>query len=96
MKFVMLGKKLKGSFVLVRTRERQWLLIKHKDEYAKAGEDITETQPYSVLTKRTLAEIAEDEGGNVKKAATGDPKTVPRRRGVHRRKKGAKKKVWTN
>ena len=65
--------------MLVRTRERQWLLMKHKDEYAKEGEDITETQPYSVLTKRTLAEIAEDEGGVVKKAATGDPKKLPRR-----------------
>src|ERR1700740_2633530 len=94
LKFVLLGKKLKGSFVLVRTRERQWLLMKHKDEYAKAGEDITETQPYSVLTKRTLAEIAEDEGGVVEKAATGDPKKLPRRTGIKRRKKSAKKKVW--
>jgi bifunctional non-homologous end joining protein LigD len=94
LKFAMLGKKLKGSFVLLRTRDRQWLLMKHKDEYAKAGADITETEPYSVLTKRTLTEIAEDEGGVVKKAATGDPKKLPRRRGVKRRKKQAKKKVW--
>ena len=94
LKFVMLGKKLKGSFVLVRTRERQWLLMKHKDEYAKEGEDITETQPYSVLTKRTLAEIAEDEGGVIEKAATGEPKKLPRRTGTKRRKKSAKKKVW--
>src|SRR5262249_4470 len=81
LKFAVLGKKLKGSFVLVRTRERQWLLIKHRDRYAIDDQDIAETEPYSVLTKRTLAEIAEDEGGNVKKAATGDPKTLPRRRG---------------
>ena len=80
--------------MLVRTRERQWLLMKHKDEYAKEGEDITETQPYSVFTKRTLAEIAEDEGGDVKKAATGDPKKLPRRTGTKRRKQSAKKKVW--
>lgn len=93
LKFVLLGKKLKGSFVLVRTRDRQWLLIKHKDEYA-TDEEIAETEPFSVLTKRTLAEIAEDEGGNEKKAATADPKKMPRRRGVKRRKKSAKKKVW--
>jgi len=93
LKFVLLGKKLKGSFVLVRTRDRQWLLIKHRDEYAKE-DDIAETQPFSVLSKRTLAEIAEDEGGNVKKAATADPKKLPRRTGVKRRKKTAKKKVW--
>ena len=93
LKFTLLGKKLKGSYVLVRTRDRQWLLIKHRDKYAKA-EDITETQPYSAFTKRTLAEIAEDEGGDVKKAATGDPRKLPRRTGVKRRQKGAKKKVW--
>ena len=94
LKFVLLGKKLKGSFVLVRTGDRQWLLIKHKDEYVQEGVDISETQPYSVLTKRTLAEIAEDEGGVVKKAATADPKKLPARRGIKRRKKTSKKKVW--
>ena len=93
LKFVLLGKKLKGSFVLVRTRDRQWLLIKHKDEYV-TDEEIAETEPFSVLTKRTLAEIAEDEGGDVKKAATADPKKLPRRSGTKRRKKSAKKKVW--
>src|SRR5437870_6002015 len=93
LKFVLLGKKLKGSFVLVRTRDRQWLLIKHKDEYA-SDEEIAETAPFSVVTKRTLAEIAEDEGGNVRKASTGDPKKLPRRTGTKRRKKGAKRKVW--
>src|SRR5437016_9625607 len=94
LKFALLGQKLKGSFVLVRTREPQWLLIKHRDKYAKEGVEIAETQPYSVLSKRTLAEIAEDEGGNVKKAATGDPKKLPARRGIKRRKNRAKKKVW--
>ena len=93
LKFALLGQKLKGSFVLVRTREPQWLLIKHRDEYAKE-EDLAETQPFSVLTKRTLTEIAEDEGGNVRKAATGDPRKLPPRRGVKRRKKSAKKKIW--
>ena len=93
LKFALLGDKLKGSFVLVRTREPQWLLIKHRDKYAKEG-DISETQPFSVLTKRTLAEIAKDEGGDVKKAATGDPKGLPRRRDIKRRKKTSKKKVW--
>jgi len=93
LKFALLGEKLKGSFVLVRTREPQWLLIKHRDKYAKEA-DITETQPFSVLTKRTLAEIAKDEGGEVKKAATGDPKGLPRRRDIKRRKKASKKKVW--
>ncbi len=82
-----------GSWVLVRTRGRQWLLLKHRDYYT-TNEEVTELAPVSILTRRTLAEIAEDEGGNIKKAATGDPKKIPRRTGVKRRKKGAKAKVW--
>src|SRR2546426_10427764 len=93
LKFSLLGQKLKGSFVLVRTRERQWLLMKHRDKYAK-HEDIAATKPLSAITKRSLAEIAEDEGGNVKKATTGDPKKLARRTGVKRRRKRAKRKVW--
>ena len=72
LKFTLHGTKLKGSWVLVRTRARQWLLIKHRDQYAST-EDITVSAPRSVLTQRSLAEIAKDEGGNVEKAATGDP-----------------------
>ena len=76
LKFTLYGSKLKGSWVLVRTRDRQWLLIKHRDEFA-SSEDITRVAPRSVLTQRTLAEIAADGGGNVDKAATGDPEIIP-------------------
>lgn len=36
LKFVIMGKKLKGSFALVKTKAapNSWLLIKHNDEYA--------------------------------------------------------------
>lgn len=93
LKFSLNGKKLLGSWALVRTQRRQWLLLKHRDFYA-AEIDVTEIAPASILTRRTLAEIAEDEGGDIKKAATGDPEKVPRRTGVKRRKKGQKRKVW--
>lgn len=82
-KFTLYGKKLRGSWVLVRTRgfgsraDRSWLLIKHRDQYASTA-DIEEDQPRSVLTKRLLAEIAQDEGGDAAKAATGDPEPKPR------------------
>lgn len=61
-KFVLLGERLKGSFVLVRLRrgnpdKPQWLLIKHHDAFAKAGSDIVEDETTSVTTGRTLAEI---------------------------------------
>jgi len=94
LKFSLKGKKLQGSWTLVRTRDRQWLLIKHRDFFATPDLDVTELAPASILTRRTLAEIAEDEGGNVKKAATGDPRKIPERTGVKRRKQGQKKKVW--
>lgn len=78
-KFSLHGRKLKGSWVLVRTRgyggsaaRSAWLLIKHRDRFSTA-EDIAETQPYSVRTRRLLADIARDGGGDFEKAASGDP-----------------------
>jgi bifunctional non-homologous end joining protein LigD len=58
LKFVLHGQKLRGSWVLVRTRNSNWLLIKHRDAYA-SKEDITKLKPFSVLSGRSLAEIAE-------------------------------------
>jgi bifunctional non-homologous end joining protein LigD len=78
LKFTLEGKKLRGSWVLVRTRPRPgeagspWLLIKHRDNWV-SQEDITELAPRSVVSNRLLVEIARDEGGNVRKAADGDP-----------------------
>ena len=77
LRFVLKGKKLSGRWTLVRTGPRKWLLIKGRDDHA-GKTDITETQPRSVRSKRLLAEIARDEGGDVEKAATGDP--APRKR----------------
>jgi len=79
LKFKLKGKKLKGSWVLVRTRARNWLLIKHRDSYV-SDEDITETFPRSVTTGRMLAEIASAEGGDVEKAAAGDPVSTGRKK----------------
>ena len=78
LKFSLYGKKLRGSWVLVRTRGfgskpgKSWLLIKHRDRFA-SGKDITAEKPRSVVSNRLLAEIARDEGGDVEGASTGDP-----------------------
>jgi bifunctional non-homologous end joining protein LigD len=63
-KFVLQGKRLRGSWVLVRTRRddkgrAQWLLIKHRDEYAAEGSDVTAEYQTSVATQRSMDEIAE-------------------------------------
>jgi bifunctional non-homologous end joining protein LigD len=78
LKFTLNGKKLHGSWVLVRTRgfgskaDKSWLLIKHRDRYAEA-KDLTAEKPRSVLSGMLLAEIAAKNGGDVERAATGDP-----------------------
>jgi bifunctional non-homologous end joining protein LigD len=71
-KFTLRGKKLRGSWRLVHTRGRQWLLIKSRDAAAK-NEDITVTKPRSVVSRRLMAGIAKAHGGDVAKAATADP-----------------------
>jgi len=79
LKFTLHGKKLKGSWVLVRTRgfggssKPSWLLIKHRDQFASTTNDPTVTEPKSAVSKRLLAQIARDSGGDVEQAATGDP-----------------------
>ena len=55
------GKKLKGGFALTRIRNGQkpiWLLVKKRDEYANAGDPVTE-QPASALSGRTLEQLDE-------------------------------------
>ncbi len=68
LKFRLHGQKLNGEFVLARMRSRrpgskgtEWLLIKKRDEHAAERYDI-DAYDQSVLTRRSLAEIADDEG----------------------------------
>lgn len=79
------GYKLKGSWVLVRTRGwggragaeddgRSWLLIKHKDEWA-GDIDITEFAPNSVKSSGSFREILAQETPDVwvsNRNSTGD------------------------
>ncbi len=68
LKFRLQGEKLKGGFVLARMRSRrpgskgnEWLLIKHRDENVVPGYNIDDYD-YSVLTKRSVEQIASDAG----------------------------------
>ena len=61
-KFTVHGERLQGSFALVRMKGRgeskpQWLLIKHRDDFADPDWDIT-TVDTSIDTGRTMDEIA--------------------------------------
>src|SRR3977135_3660528 len=70
LKFTLHGEKLHGSWVLVRMRNDRsggkrtnWLLIKHRDEFAKRGNanDILDADQ-SVASGRTMKQIAEGKG----------------------------------
>jgi bifunctional non-homologous end joining protein LigD len=76
LKFLLHGKRLHGRWVLVRMRPRErekhedWLLIKEQDEFAGAAPDLVERATTSVISGRSMPEIAT--GGAPKK-------TKPRR-----------------
>jgi DNA ligase D-like protein (predicted 3'-phosphoesterase) len=68
--FVLHGEKLRGGFALQRTgtgagagargargAKPQWLLVKRRDEHARAGSDVVADQAESVLSGRTLAQV---------------------------------------
>jgi bifunctional non-homologous end joining protein LigD len=70
LKFTLHGEKLHGSWVLVRMRNDRtggkrtnWLLIKHRDEYAREGRDndILE-EDKSVASGRAMEQIADGKG----------------------------------
>lgn len=53
------GKKLQGGYALTRFRsEDDWLLVKHNDGEADARRNPTSTEPESVLTGRTVEQVA--------------------------------------
>jgi len=60
--FRLYGKKMFGEWALVRIRGRspkgnEWLLLKHRDEYASEKLDVTEIAPRSVVSNLLVDEI---------------------------------------
>ena len=68
-KFSLKGKKLKGEFVLVRLKndEKNWLMIKHKDDYSVNKLYDAEDEKNGVIAKKTVASIRH---GKAKKITT--------------------------
>jgi bifunctional non-homologous end joining protein LigD len=82
LKFVMHGTKMKGKWALIRMggkwakeKKPNWLLIKEHDEFERGPDDppVTETEPDSVVTGRSIEQIAksEDHVWNSKDTARG-------------------------
>lgn len=60
--FRLMGKKMFGEWALVRIKGRspkgnEWLLLKHRDEFANEKVDVTRVAPRSVVSNRTLEEV---------------------------------------
>ena len=73
LKFTLEGKRLRGSWALVRMKRREgekhdnWLLIKHKDDGATKGDGrALAAEDKSVASGRTMAQIAAGKGGKPK------------------------------
>jgi bifunctional non-homologous end joining protein LigD len=82
--FTLEGEKLHGGWILTRMRQRQgekrtnWLLIKHRDEFAREGKKsrILE-QDASVASNRSMDEIAAGKGRGPKPFVTAKKSRAP-------------------
>src|SRR4030095_2260758 len=66
LKFWLDGVKVTGGYALTRTDDEpggQWLLVKIRDRAADARGDLTVSRPESVLSGRTIEDLAADAGG---------------------------------
>ncbi|HVR41880.1 MAG TPA: DNA polymerase ligase N-terminal domain-containing protein [Thermoanaerobaculia bacterium] len=91
LKFRLDGKKLKGEWALIRmkgrgTKGNEWLLVKDRDAWASSEVDVTELAPQSVVSGKTVEEVA---GGDV---WISDRRTAPART-VADRIRGGKKET---
>jgi bifunctional non-homologous end joining protein LigD len=100
LKFVMHGKKIKGRWTLVRMggkaaneRKPNWLLIKEHDDFERGEDDpcVTVEEPDSVVTGRTMDQIAHNEDHVWNSKDTTKGKSWYRQ--VGRNEKSAEKKV---
>ncbi len=76
LKLILAGEKLRGGWVLVRLRNSRsgnrpsWLLIKHRDEFARAGDGLLLEEDRSAASGRTMEEIAAGRGRGPKRFMT--------------------------
>jgi DNA ligase D-like protein (predicted 3'-phosphoesterase) len=58
------GRKLCGRFALTRTGARRWILVKARDDHARAGSDVVAESPRSVRSGKTWQELADPRGAS--------------------------------
>jgi bifunctional non-homologous end joining protein LigD len=90
LKFTLHGEKLLGNWALVRMRDRaaratkpNWLLIKERDAFAQTAQKaaVTDKSPDSVVTGRSLEQIASDEDHvwDSKESSSGEARATEQR-----------------
>ncbi|HEX9982916.1 MAG TPA: DNA polymerase ligase N-terminal domain-containing protein [Thermoanaerobaculia bacterium] len=97
--FRMYGKKMFGEWALVRIRGRgksdrgnEWLLLKHRDEFANEAVDVTKLAPRSVVSQKLVEEIGSENVWISNRSAAG-PKGRPTMAARLEREEKAKKKA---
>ena len=97
--FRLAGKKMFGEWALVKIRGKgssdrgnEWLLLKHRDQFANEKIDVTEVAPRSVVSNRTVEEV---DPKNVwisnRSAASRKAPTLATRLAAEKKKKSAAK-----
>jgi bifunctional non-homologous end joining protein LigD len=96
--FRMFGKKMFGEWALVRIHGRspkgnEWLLLKHRDEFANADVDVTALAPRSIISNRDVAELgaSDDTWQSNRQASARRAPTLASRLEAEQKKARAKK-----
>lgn len=78
--FFLNGQKLKGAFALAHMKDKNWLLIKRRDEFAREQPDILEEQR-SVISGLAIEEMKPGPAGkvNIDKVPGAQPSPMPRK-----------------
>src|ERR1041384_7559216 len=86
LRFTLAGERLKGQWALVRmggtrrgggSSRSQWLLMKSADEFAEAAnDDVTDRETTSVVTSRTIDDVASGQSGSRKRASAPVPHAI--------------------
>lgn len=101
--FRMYGKKMFGEWALVKIKGRpgskgnEWLLLKHRDEFANTDVDVTEVAPRSIISDKTIDEIGASKrtwqsNRPAAQSSAGHARTLASRLEAEKAKKSTKKR----
>ncbi|HEV7768541.1 MAG TPA: DNA polymerase ligase N-terminal domain-containing protein [Thermoanaerobaculia bacterium] len=93
------GKKMFGEWALVKihgksgSKGNEWLLLKHRDQYATDKVDITEVAPQSVVSGKTVEEVSPDNIWESNRKSTRKAPTLASQLAAKEKKTSTKKKA---